>query len=69
MLFMKKHAWQRCIDEGYDMSLVEANLRLSPGERLERGYAMSDEMLDLRAAMRKKREHEARTTDTGGHTN
>jgi len=47
---MEKSAWQQLEDEGYDMSLIEANLSVSVRQRLEWGDAARQLGLALRQA-------------------
>lgn len=52
----EKSAWDRALESGIDMSLVESNLRLSFGERLHRHDAALNTMLKLRQAVKRRNE-------------
>ncbi|WP_309396683.1 hypothetical protein [Cerasicoccus maritimus] len=49
---METSAWQLLIDEGYDVTLIEENLRLTPTERINNQSSMAESVMQLRDAMR-----------------
>ncbi len=50
-------AWREAHDAGIDMSLIEANLKLTPEERLAQHQQVIDFLLEVRAAGETKSVH------------
>jgi hypothetical protein len=48
-------AWRAAHEYGFDMSLIEANLRLSPEQRLDEHQRALDLVLEIEAARPQKR--------------
>lgn len=52
---MEKSAWQQLEEEGYDVSLLEYNLSLSPAERINNQSQAAEFISLLQSGMQKAR--------------
>lgn len=61
-----KSAWQQLIDEGYDVSLIEHNLALSPVQRINDQSDACESIGILRSAMSQQLQERDQLLSTAG---